>query len=111
MGPWERAAVRSVRGIGSVTDLELLRRAGSLLYGTNWQRALARGLGPLHPHGARPSIDERTVRRWAAGDRPVPVWAWGAMASLLTVRRGELSDLGRSMRETARELFNRSEAT
>lgn len=76
-----------------MTDLDLLRRAGTLLYGPNWQRALARGL----------EVNERTARRWAAGDSPVPGWAWGAIAERLTAQRRQLGAVGRSMRSVARE--------
>lgn len=40
-----------------------LAEAGALLYGPQWQRALARDIG----------VSERTMRRYAAGDTPVPV--------------------------------------
>ena len=39
-----------------------LRQAGEGLYGPRWQSALARRL----------RVDDRTVRRWLAGDREIP---------------------------------------
>ena len=41
---------------------EELKRAGETLYGWGWQIALARALG----------VNDRTVRRWAAGDTEIP---------------------------------------
>lgn len=51
-----------------------LKTAGEALFGVEWYRALARALGPLHPRGARESINDRLVHRWAKGERPVPAW-------------------------------------
>src|SRR5262249_31345568 len=45
---------------------DLFVSAGSLLFGLEWQRPVARMLGPLHPEGGRNTIDDRLVRRWAA---------------------------------------------
>lgn len=70
-----------------MTDLALLTACGQALFGEQWQRALARALGPLHPSGAREAIDDRGVRRIVAGERPVPAWYWPALASLLRQRR------------------------
>jgi DNA-binding transcriptional regulator YiaG len=42
-----------------------LSAAGQSLYGAQWQTALARRLG----------VDDRTVRRWLAGDRAIPLIA------------------------------------
>lgn len=69
---------------------ELLIESGRLLYGDQWQRALARGLGPLHPDGERESIDDRLVRRWASGERDVPEWVLPAIARLAEIARGKL---------------------
>lgn len=42
-----------------------LQRIGVRLFGRRWQSTMARHLGTT----------PRTVRRWAAGDAPVPEWA------------------------------------
>jgi DNA-binding transcriptional regulator YiaG len=39
-----------------------LTETGRVLYGEQWQTALARRIG----------VDARTVRKWAAGDRAIP---------------------------------------
>ena len=74
---------------------ELLIEAGEALYGDQWQRALARALGPLHPQGPRERIDDRLVRRWAAQEqgRDVPEWVLGALRSTAESRASELQDL------------------
>jgi len=64
-------------------DLGVVTSVAQLLYGENWQRPLSRGLGPLHPRGARESIDDRLVRRWASGQNLVPMWVGGALVTLL----------------------------
>lgn len=58
-----------------------LRRAGALLLGEQWQRPLARKLG----------VSDRMVRRWAAGDRPVPGWVVEKMMGLLVNRQRALN--------------------
>lgn len=86
------------------SDVALFRRAGEALYGPQWQRALARALGPLHPDGPREAIDDRFVRRLAAGERGVPGWIWIALAELASSRRDELGAIGRELYATARAL-------
>ena len=66
-----------------MTDLELLSAAGQALYGDRWQTPMARLLG----------VSDRTVRRWVAGQRPVP---WDALAVALTAlnrKMGEMDSL------------------
>ena len=46
---------------------------------TEWQSRTARLLGALHPDGPRGSYDVRRIRRWVAGERPVPGWVDGAL--------------------------------
>lgn len=86
------------------SDVDLFRRAGEALYGQQWQRALARALGPLHPDGPREAIDDRYVRRLAAGDKPVPAWIWSALARLLTAERQSLSGRGRALDRLVRAI-------
>ncbi len=71
-------------------DRALLCEVGQLLYGDEWRRQLARGLGPLHPDGARDSIDHRLPARWAAGTRPIPAWVGPALKRLLAEREASL---------------------
>jgi hypothetical protein len=75
-----------------VTDREVLARAGALLYGDRWQRQLAEALGPHHPDGPRLAIDDRLVRRWAAGHRPIPGWVADALRGLLALRGLEIQE-------------------
>lgn len=61
--------------------LDLLIETGQALYGPQWQTALARDLG----------VSGRTMRRWVAGQFPVPV---GVRAELVTLlkERGVMLD-------------------
>ncbi len=85
-------------------DLASLTEIGRLLYGEDWQRPLARGLGPLHPDGARESIDDRLVRRWAAGDRPIPAWVGQAVLKLMLKGATVYEKRARALRVRADEL-------
>ena len=69
---------------------EKLARMGRLLLGAEWQRPLARLLGPLHPDGPRDSIDPRLVQRWASADRPIPEWVEPVLLGMLKPRIAEL---------------------
>lgn len=82
-------------------DSDLLRSAGEALYGSQWMRAIAAGLGPLHPDGPRPSIDDRLVRRWAAEERPIPAWVAGALLTLLDARIDPMRSLRERLEEAA----------
>ena len=62
---------------------DLLVGPSALLFGPEWQHAIARSLGPLHPDGSREAIDSRLVRRWASGERVVPIWVISALARML----------------------------
>lgn len=78
-----------------MTDIDLLIRVGEALYGPRWQSDLARALGPHRPQdlwpGDQPApISDRTMRRWAAGHKPVPAWVWPALVRLLGEREGDL---------------------
>ena len=66
---------------------DLLREAGEALYGPLWQSELARALG----------VADRTVRRWIAGERPVP-------AGLGPTLRGLLTDHGKAIAAVRRKL-------
>jgi hypothetical protein len=62
---------------------DLLSLYGTLLLGDRWQRPLARLLG----------VDDRLVRRWAAGERPIPDWVHDRLRSTARDRRRELARL------------------
>jgi hypothetical protein len=62
-----------------------------MLFGVEWQHAVARALGPFHPDGPREAIDGRLVRRWASGERVVPNWVISALAKMLELRERETS--------------------
>jgi hypothetical protein len=61
---------------------DLLREAGTLLYGDRWQSALAEAID-VHP---------RTMRFWAAGDREMPEGAWRDVLAIAEERGRDLSD-------------------
>ena len=50
-----------------------LHLAGHAVYGDDWQSPMARDLG----------ITGRHLRRWVAGERPVPAWVDGMLAGIL----------------------------
>jgi hypothetical protein len=64
-------------------DVETLMAVGEMLHGHEWRRPLAADLGPLHPEGARDTIDPRLPARWATGKRAIPAWVRPALALLL----------------------------
>lgn len=83
---------------------DLMRQATTLLFGEPSARQLARALGPLHPDGPRDHVDDRLVRRWAAGHREIPSWALSGMASLLDRDRLEMEAECLEMHATAAKL-------
>lgn len=85
-------------------ELTVMSSVASMLYGTDWQRPLARGLGPYHPQGARESIDDRLVRRWASGERPIPAWIGPALVSLLEAEAAKLTEHAQACRDRADRL-------
>lgn len=57
-----------------VTPTDLLRMAGVALYGErHWRSGLSRAA----------KVHERTIRRWAAGEEPIPNGAWEDIIELL----------------------------
>ncbi|ACB78269.1 conserved hypothetical protein [Methylorubrum populi BJ001] len=76
-------------------DRHALIEFGEGLYGTEWRRALARALGPLHPKGARPTIDPRLPARWATGERDIPPWVGPAVLRLARERLQRIEDYAR----------------
>ena len=83
---------------------DLMQQASSLLFGEPSARQLARALGPLHPDGARDAVDDRLVRRWAAGHREIPAWVLSGVARLLDRERLEMEAECSEMRATAAKL-------
>ena len=69
-----------------MTPPEKLRIAGTALFGADWRSEMAVALGPHHPDGPRNSIDDRLVRRWAAGERDIPDWVVAALPVILLSR-------------------------
>lgn len=65
----------------------LLHEAGTALYGERWRQPLASAL----------SVSERTVRRWAAGEWPVPAKVWGELRTLLTEHGKALASVRRKL--------------
>lgn len=60
-----------------------MEMVGRTAFGSDWQRPMARALGPYHPNGPRESIDDRLVRRWASAEREIPEWAIQSLQSIL----------------------------
>lgn len=60
-----------------------LSRIGEALYGEHWQNALGEDL----------DINERTVRRWRAGDTEVPLGVWKELFIKLDIKRDEINFL------------------
>ena len=87
---------------------DLFVSSSAMLFGSEWQHAIARSLGRLHPDGSREAIDRRLVRRWASGERAIPVWVVSAIARMLDSRVTELNTmrirLSRAEAEMAVEL-------
>lgn len=63
--------------------MTLLRDIGEALYGESWQAGLADALG----------VNQRTVRRWAAGTAEMPDGVREEINVLLAQRAGELHGL------------------
>lgn len=66
-----------------IDNVDLLRRAGALLYGSGWQSELARALG----------VNRRTVERWAGGSREPGEEYWSEIRELLFEHRDDLAEL------------------
>ena len=73
--------------LGTMTDAEMLNLTATALYGALWQNALARAL----------DINERTVRRWASGEIPVPIGVWHDISEIIAERVTELRDLRKTL--------------
>jgi DNA-binding transcriptional regulator YdaS (Cro superfamily) len=71
----------------ATAEREQLARAGRLLYGSRWQSELARAL----------DVNDRRVRQWMSGERPIPPGIWADIAGLLRQRQQEGLALLREM--------------
>lgn len=72
-------------------DIDLLENAARRMYGEQWQTPLAKALG----------INDRTVRRWAAGNNKVPKKIWPLVYAILIEQERairEASDLVRKVK-------------
>ena len=83
---------------------ETLALVGEALFGPNWQRPLARALGPHHPGGAREAIDDRLVRRWAMAQRDTPNWLPAALLAILHAAALEHEAQAEALRQIASDL-------
>lgn len=63
-----------------------LAKIATLLLGARWQRPLSREL----------DVDDRLVRRWASGERPIPEWVEPRLLEMVEHRGEELRRVVRS---------------
>lgn len=73
------------RRAGTVTP-DRLAKIATLLLGHRWQRPLSRELG----------VDDRLVRRWASGERPIPAWVETRLLEMVEQRAEEIRRVLRS---------------
>lgn len=74
----------------SAMSPEDFRLAAEEICGERWIKDINPMLGAYHPTGPHPSIDDRLVRRWASGARPIPAWVPDALADILDVQEVNL---------------------
>ncbi len=70
----------------------ILHEVGRALYGNSWQSELARDLG----------CNDRTVRKWNAGDAPIPEYLRGEVAKICRRRGDRLIEIAEQLGATAR---------
>lgn len=71
---------------------DLLAEAATALLGNLWQSPLARLL----------DVDGRLVRRWYAGERPVPSWVLKRLVEELKKRQDDIRKIRRKLSEEGR---------
>lgn len=69
----------------------LLKQVGGFFYGEEWQAPLARDL----------AVNERTMRRWAAGTEEIPQGVWRDLSSRFEVYSRGLAAVAAQVKETA----------
>jgi ribosome-binding protein aMBF1 (putative translation factor) len=81
---------------------DLLRTAAEAIYGPTWQACLARRL----------SVSDRTVRRWASGESPVPRQVGRELNQLCEFKKSQLHLVSVDLHhyETQRLAFEKGEA-
>jgi len=67
---------------------DLLRKIGQTLHGDRWQSPLARDLG----------VNDRTLRRWVAGEWPIPDRITTELSALLDKRAAQATNLANQLR-------------
>ena len=70
----------------SAMSPEDFRIAAEEICGEKWVKDINPMLGAYHPDGPRDNIDDRLVRRWASGARPMPSWVPEALKDILDVQ-------------------------
>lgn len=61
---------------------DTLATVGSALFGPTWQTRLANAL----------SVNDRTMRRWASGENPIPAYVRGELIALCEKRRDRIGE-------------------
>lgn len=61
--------------------------AGEALFGPRWQSDVARLL----------AVDDRRVRAWLAGERPIPPGIWQELAAALRTRAKHATDVANQL--------------
>lgn len=69
------------------TDVRLFEACGEALFGSQWRAELGTAL----------EVNERTIRRWAAGSNEIPDGAWADLKTLLKARGTVLRDLAKQI--------------
>src|SRR5689334_5434976 len=81
---WPRMAFPSLQPtVQPISPAALIRRVGTMLFGSNYQRDLAAALG----------VNRRTVARWVSGEVEPRAGVWSDLRRLIEVRRVQLGEL------------------
>jgi hypothetical protein len=74
-------------------QIDLLIACGEALYGFRWQTDLADTLA------ADVRVSDRTVRRWVAGDSPIPSGLWTDLMRMMQERAATFDGLAERCKE------------